>query len=139
MVWKFVSVPPSQTLGYIERLTSLGFRPNDLLELSLRAYEQDAVAAHHDLADEILCSLDLTKGLLEIDEIDPGPLGENNRRILGFHRRVWWPKWTPASNKSCSVGSVMYNSVWVKSSTAFNPSLDPRAVADTQDQVRRCV
>src|SRR5581483_8496413 len=23
-----------------------------------------------------------------------------NRFIFGFHRRVWWPKWTPASN-SC--------------------------------------
>src|SRR5688500_12883495 len=23
-----------------------------------------------------------------------------NRFILGFQRRVWWPKWTPASN-SC--------------------------------------
>jgi hypothetical protein len=22
------------------------------------------------------------------------------RRILGFQRRVWWPKWTPASNSS---------------------------------------
>ena len=23
-------------------------------------------------------------------------------RILGFQRRVWWPKWTPASN-SCRI------------------------------------
>src|SRR5829696_5755624 len=23
-----------------------------------------------------------------------------NRRILGFQRRVWWPKWTPASSSS---------------------------------------
>src|SRR2546423_4629477 len=22
------------------------------------------------------------------------------RRIFGFHRRVWWPKWTPASSSS---------------------------------------
>jgi hypothetical protein len=22
------------------------------------------------------------------------------RRILGFQRRVWWPKWTPASKSS---------------------------------------
>src|SRR3954452_1645482 len=22
------------------------------------------------------------------------------RRILGFQRRVWWPKWTPASSSS---------------------------------------
>src|SRR5215210_4640300 len=23
-----------------------------------------------------------------------------NRFIFGFHRRVWWPKWTPASRSS---------------------------------------
>src|SRR5690349_11075877 len=23
-----------------------------------------------------------------------------NRRIFGFQRRVWWPKWTPASRSS---------------------------------------
>ena len=25
-----------------------------------------------------------------------------NGRILGFQRRVWWPKWTPASS-SCRI------------------------------------
>ena len=25
------------------------------------------------------------------------------RRIFGFQRRVWWPKWTPASSSSFSV------------------------------------
>ena len=25
------------------------------------------------------------------------------RRIFGFQRRVWWPKWTPASSSSLSV------------------------------------
>src|SRR6476660_9853467 len=29
------------------------------------------------------------------------------RRIFGFHRRVWWPKWTPASSQSCSWGCAM--------------------------------
>src|SRR3989442_10726693 len=29
------------------------------------------------------------------------------RRIFGFHRRVWWPKWTPASSRSCSWGCAM--------------------------------
>ncbi len=28
------------------------------------------------------------------------------RRILGFHRRVWWPKWTPASSSSLMPTSV---------------------------------
>ena len=72
------------TLGYEERLTPFRLLPNDLLELSLRAYEQDAVAAHHHLAHQVLGQLDLTKGLLEIDEIDPGPLGENKPPHLGI-------------------------------------------------------
>src|SRR4051794_36787615 len=25
---------------------------------------------------------------------------KRKRRILGFQRRVWWPKWTPASRSS---------------------------------------
>src|SRR5829696_835622 len=28
------------------------------------------------------------------------------RRILGFQRRVWWPKWTPASSSSLMPISV---------------------------------
>src|SRR5262245_35237705 len=27
-----------------------------------------------------------------------------NWRILGFHRRVWCPKWTPAARRASSVG-----------------------------------
>src|SRR5690606_30126881 len=27
-----------------------------------------------------------------------------NLRIFGFQRRVWWPKWVPASSRSCRVG-----------------------------------
>src|SRR6266571_4281157 len=29
------------------------------------------------------------------------------RRIFGFHRRVWCPKWTPASSRSCNWGCAM--------------------------------
>src|ERR1019366_6560204 len=29
------------------------------------------------------------------------------RRIFGFHRRVWWPKWTPASSSWRTVTSGM--------------------------------
>src|SRR5438874_5992094 len=30
-----------------------------------------------------------------------------NRRIFGFQRRVWWPKWTPASSSSRRVTTGM--------------------------------
>src|SRR6478752_8834098 len=29
-----------------------------------------------------------------------------NRRILGFHRRVWCPKWTPASRSCWRLGCI---------------------------------
>src|SRR5438309_6668857 len=37
------------------------------------------------------------------------------RRILGFQRRVWWPKWTPASRSSRieTTGTDRPLSVWV--------------------------
>src|SRR4051812_43382235 len=28
--------------------------------------------------------------------------------IFGFHRFVWWPKWTPASSSSFMVSAAMY-------------------------------
>ena len=39
------------------------------------------------------------------------------RRIFGFQRRVWWPKWTPALRSSSIVGSaMMIPCVWLVSS-----------------------
>jgi hypothetical protein len=38
--------------------------------------------------------------LQQIDDVDAAALAKMKRRILGFQRRVWWPKWTPASSSS---------------------------------------
>jgi len=48
-----------------------------------------------------------------------------NGRILGFQRRVWWPKWTPASS-SCRIemdGTVQWPPVSVVS--AADPRREP--------------
>src|SRR3989442_495970 len=49
-----------------------------------------------------------------------------NRRILGFQRRVWWPKWTPASSKSSNVGCPMHSLSWVRSAAALISDATPR-------------
>ena len=36
--------------------------------------------------------------------MDAVALGEDERRIRGSQRRVWWPKWTPASSSVFMVG-----------------------------------
>src|SRR5512133_2503538 len=35
------------------------------------------------------------------------------RRIFGFQRRVWWPKWTPASRSSRIVTAIGLPSWWL--------------------------
>src|SRR5690349_8774502 len=38
------------------------------------------------------------------------------RRIFGFQRRVWWPKWTPASSRSRMVATAIgLLLVWIRS------------------------
>src|SRR6478752_10075292 len=38
-----------------------------------------------------------------------------NRFIFGFQRRVWWPKWTPASSKSfMETTDTVFLSVWLQ-------------------------
>ena len=60
-----------------------------------------------------------------------------NRRIFGFHRRVWWPKCTPASSRSWSWGCAMravvsypcwgcvVHRVHLRSTPQGHPELDP--------------
>src|SRR2546426_10457892 len=37
----------------------------------------------------------------------PDRSAKMKRRILGFQRRVWWPKWTPASSSSRMEATAM--------------------------------
>ena len=48
-----------------------------VLRLLLRADEEDAAAAARDVAGEVVGLLEQLGGLLEIDDVDPAPLGED--------------------------------------------------------------
>src|SRR5689334_15820733 len=56
------------------------------------------------------------------------------RRILGFQRRVWWPKWTPASSSSrrSTWVSVAIEAPWVVLFACARP-----APSRTRRHVRR--
>ena len=103
IVEKLVSMPPSQrllTYGWLARVASWRDR---LLGLLLRPDEQDLVAAGDGLADELEGDVEALDGLGEVDDVDPVALREDERASSsGFQRRVWWPKWTPASS-SCRI------------------------------------
>jgi hypothetical protein len=65
-VWKVVRWPPSQR------------------HLGLGADEEHAVAAEDDVAHELLRDLELPQGLLEIDDVDPVALREDEAAHLGI-------------------------------------------------------
>ena len=50
---------------------------DDAGELRLGAHEEDVLAAQHDLARELLRQLELPQRLLQIDDVDPVALGED--------------------------------------------------------------
>ena len=53
-------------------------------ELPLGADEEDVLAAHDDFAHELLRELDLAQGLLQVDDVDPVALRENEAAHLGI-------------------------------------------------------
>src|SRR5687767_14565679 len=66
-----------------------------------------------------------------------------NLRILGFHRRVWCPKWTPASRSARSwAGTAMGGTDLLRSVRPPPDSADAairRCAADTHGILVRCV
>src|SRR3989442_3407122 len=80
-----VGEPAAQpALGHIERAAALRLRLADVLELFLGADEQDVLTLEHDAAQQLLRGLDLPQRLLEVDDVDPRPLGENEPPHLGI-------------------------------------------------------
>ena len=57
---------------------------DDAGELRLGADEEDVLAAQDDVARELLRELELTQRLLEIDDVDPVALGEDEAAHLGI-------------------------------------------------------
>src|SRR5436309_12586586 len=71
-------------LGDVERPAALRLRLEDVLELFLGADEQDVLTLQHHPAEQLLRGLDLAQRLLEVDDVDPRPLGENEPAHLGI-------------------------------------------------------
>ena len=44
-----------------------------------------------------------------------------NLRIFGFQRRVWWPKWTPASKSSRMETTATIAPLWLVCTTPAGP------------------
>src|SRR4051812_49392800 len=72
------------TLRDVHRARTLGFLLDDAGDLRLGADEEDALAAQDDIAHELLRDFELTEGLLEIDDVDPVALGEDEAAHLGI-------------------------------------------------------
>jgi len=68
----------------VHGVAAIGLAPHDGGQLALRANEEDVLAAHDDFADELLRQLELTEGLLEVDDVDPVALRENEAAHLGI-------------------------------------------------------
>src|SRR5256886_3174025 len=71
-------------LGHVERPAALRLRLEDVLELFLGADEQDVLTLQHHPAEQLLRGLDLPERLLEVDDVDPRPLGDNEPAHLGI-------------------------------------------------------
>ena len=83
-VWKLVRRPPSQrSVMYIapQRSASCFTMP---ATCGLGADEEHALAAQDDVAHELLRDLELPEGLLEIDDVDPVALREDEAAHLGI-------------------------------------------------------
>ena len=79
---------------------------DDAGELRLGADEEHVLAAQHDVARELLRDLDLPKGLLEIDDVDPVALGENEAAHLGVPTTGLVPEVDAGREESLERGRV---------------------------------
>ena len=64
--------------------TRVGLLADDVLALLLGADEEDRAAAARDVADEVVGSIEKDGGLLQVDDVDAAPLGED----VGLHLGV---------------------------------------------------
>src|SRR4029078_3326356 len=74
--------PAQPSLGHVHRAATLGFALHDVDELPLGADEQNVVAAQDDSARELLRELQLTQRLLQVDDVNPVPLREDETTHL---------------------------------------------------------
>ena len=100
IVWKFVSRPPSQrwfTYGMFARSAPslMASRACFLVPTKRILPPRPASSPANSWAVSISFSV-FCRSMMWIPSRSP----KMKRRILGFQRRVWWPKCTPASSSS---------------------------------------
>ena len=64
-------------LGNVERARALGLGSHRALELRLGADEENVASASHHFVHEITCPIQLPEGLLQVDQVNAAPLGED--------------------------------------------------------------
>ena len=87
------------TLVDVRHVGALGSGLHGLLGLLLGANKEDLTTLGRGLLEEGVRLIGLDDGLLEVEDVDVVALAEDERLHLRFQRRVWWPKWQPASSR----------------------------------------
>jgi hypothetical protein len=77
----------------VRHVDALGLFLHGALALLLRAHEEDRASALRDVAGKLMCFVQQLERLLQVDDVDAAPLGENEAAHL----------WIPAS---CLVAEV---------------------------------
>src|SRR5690606_1689714 len=68
---------------------------DDGCNLALGAYEKHLLAAKHDFTHQLLCGLELAQRLLQVDDMDPIALGEDEAAHLGVPATGLMPEVNP--------------------------------------------
>ena len=77
MVWKLVSVPPSQPLIHVPHAASVGLGLDHFLRLALGADKKHLAAVGHQFDHVLVGVVDHPQGLLQVDDVDAVALREN--------------------------------------------------------------
>ena len=71
-------------VGHVGHAHAVGLFADDVLALLLGAHEQDRAAPAGDVAHEVVRRVEQDGGLLQVDDVDAAPLGED----VGLHLGV---------------------------------------------------
>jgi hypothetical protein len=120
MVTQLVMRAAQPALGNVRHTAARGFIPDRFLRLALGAYKEDIAAVGNGVAYHIVCRCKGLCSLLEIDNMDAVPLGEDIR----LHRGIPFVGAVTKMNAAFQQGFHGNNSShWLLNSFAFKPPL----------------